>query len=108
MSWGSVEKRAVTVLLDLMPILGSTRVFLCVGKHLGIGEIAWWKEQEGPRGIPRRWTINPTCHDTPSPRGAELQALWWAEDKLPAKVQPGRGERSPALCQEAQTQGAVT
>lgn len=108
MPWGSVEKRVVRVVLDLMLTLGSTRVFFQVGKHLGIGEIAWWKEEEGFRGIPRRRTINPTCHHTPSPRGAELQALWWAEDKLPAKIQPGRAEGSPALCQEAQTQGAIT
>lgn len=59
MPWGSVGKRVVRVLLDLMPILGSTRVFLRVGKHLGIGEISWWEKKEGFRGIPRRWTINP-------------------------------------------------
>ena len=108
MPWGPVEKRVVRLLLDLMPILRSTRVFLCVEKYLGFGEIAWWKEQEGFRGILRRWTINPMCHDTPSPRGAELQALWWAEDKVPAKIQPGSAEGSPALCQESQTQGAIT
>lgn len=93
------------VLLDLMPILGSTRVFLCVGKHLGIGEIAWWEKKEGFRGILRRWTINPMCHDAPS---REEQSCKVAEDKLPAKTQPGRAEASAALCQEAQTQGAVT
>lgn len=41
-------------------------------------------------------------------RGEELQALWWAEDNLPEKLQPGRTEGRPALCQEAQTQGAIT
>lgn len=66
MPWGPVGR----LLLDLMLILVSIRVCFHVGKYLGFGEIAWWKEQEGFKGILRRWTINPMCHETLSPRGA--------------------------------------
>lgn len=95
MTWGPGEKRVMRVLQDLTPTLGSTRVFLHVEKYLGFGEIAWWKQQESFRGIPGRQTKNPMCHDTLSLNGAELRALWWAQDKLPEKIQPGRAEGSP-------------
>lgn len=37
MPWGPVEKRLVRLLLDLMTILGSTRMFPHVRKYLGFG-----------------------------------------------------------------------
>lgn len=92
MPWGPVGKRVRRLLLALTSFLFHTRVFLLVGKYLGFGGIAWWKEQEGFRGAPGRWTINPLCHDTWPLRGAELQVLWWAEERL-----PGRAKESPAL-----------
>lgn len=37
MPWGPVEKRLVRLLLDLMTILGSTRMFPRVRKYLAFG-----------------------------------------------------------------------
>lgn len=55
----------------------------------------WWNFLEeragGIQKRPRRWTINLLCHDAWFLRGAELQVLWWAEDRL-----PGRAKESPA------------
>lgn len=60
---GHQWQRVRRLLLALTSFLFHTRVLLLVGKCLGFGGIARWKEQEGFRG---KWTINP-CAMTQSP-----------------------------------------